>query len=625
MNIDLIPLSKLIPSPANVRKTGATSGIAELAASIKAHGLLQNLQVRPAEGGRFEVVAGKRRLAALKRLVKEKAIEKLVEVPCHVLSDEDAGEISLAENFMRLPMHPADQYEAFHALAESGKGPEEIAARFGCSPATVRQRLKLASVSPRLMKIFRAGNMDLDQLMAFAVSDDHAAQEAAWFKQPEWNRDPATVRRVLTSAHVEATDRRARFVGIEAYTAAGGPILRDLFAEEHEGYLTDPTLLDRLAVERLEREAETIRAEGWKWVDITPDLNYAALRDFGRVRPEIQPLGAEQQAELDRLNAAYDALAEEHGEDAPEPVTTEIETLADQIDALSQGTPCWRPEDIARAGAVIGIGHAGKLTVERGLVLPHDMAEAREQGDTVRVAPHGGNAAKRESGELSAALIEDLTAKRTAALRAVLAGNPDTALAAVVHAMALPLFYDRLGAESCLSLRLDSTELRGSAKGIEDSLAMQAIAEHHASWARRLPESGEGLWAWCLAQDTATRLGLLAYCAACSVDAVRKPHERGDTIRLARSDELAVALTLDMAQWWQPTAQTYLDRVSKKRILEAVAEGVSPEASENFAKLKKDALVAHAEQRLAGTGWLPALLRSPVMPDGEIPAPVAAE
>jgi len=145
MNIQMIPLSRLIPSPANVRKTGATTGIAELAASIKAHGLLQNLQVRPAQGGKFEVVAGRRRLAALKRLARNKDIEKLVEIACHVLSDEDAAEISLAENIMRLPMHPADQFEAFHALAEGGKGPEDIAARFGCSPATVRQRLKLAT------------------------------------------------------------------------------------------------------------------------------------------------------------------------------------------------------------------------------------------------------------------------------------------------------------------------------------------------------------------------------------------------------------------------------------------------------------------------------------------------
>jgi ParB family chromosome partitioning protein len=463
MTIDMIPLSNLIPSAANVRKTGATAGIAELAASIKAHGLLQNLQVRPAEGGKFEVVASRRRLAALKRLARNKDIEKLVEIPCHVLSDEDAAEISLAENVVRLPMHPADQFEAFRALAESGTGPEEIAARFGCSPTVVRQRLKLASVSPRLIKTYRAGKMELDQLIAFTVSDDYAAQEAAWFKQPEWNRDPARIRRALTGAHVEATDRRARFVGIDAYVAAGGHILRDLFDAAHEGYLTDPVLLDRLAVERLEREAQAVRTEGWKWIEVVPDVDYTTLRGCVRIRADIQPLGAAQHAELDQLTRAYQALAEEHGEDIPEPAMAEMEVLSNRIDALSQGTPCWRPEDVVRAGAIIGIGQAGTLAVERGLVRREDMPEQDGAG-------RGGNRSRRtatgESGELSAALVEDLTAQRTAALGATLAGAPDVALAAVVHAMALRLFYDRFGPETCLSLRLESAELQGSATGI---------------------------------------------------------------------------------------------------------------------------------------------------------------
>jgi len=107
------------------------------------------------------------------------------------------------------------------------------------------------------------------------------------------------------------------------------------------------------------------------------------------------------------------------------------------------------------------------------------------------------------------------------------------------------------------------------------------------------------------------RLQLLAYCTACSVDAVRKPHQRNDAQR-AHADQLATALSLDMAQWWQPTAGNYLGRVSKQRIVEAVAESVSREAAENLSKLKKDGLVAHAEQRLAGTGWLPASLRAPI-------------
>jgi ParB family chromosome partitioning protein len=241
MNIQMIPLNRLIPCPANVRKTGAGIGIEELAASISAHGLLQNLQVRPGRGGKFEVAAGGRRLAALRRLAKLKTLSKLAEIGCNVLDDdEDPVEISLAENTNREPMHPADQFDAFKALADSGKGPEEIAGHFGCTAAMVRQRLKLASVSPHLMEVYRAGDMTLDQLMAFTVSDDHEVQEAVWFDPLSDNSYPNAIRRTLTASQIEADDRLALFVGVEAYVAAGGPINRDLFQTDHEGYPTLP-------------------------------------------------------------------------------------------------------------------------------------------------------------------------------------------------------------------------------------------------------------------------------------------------------------------------------------------------------------------------------------------------
>jgi ParB family chromosome partitioning protein len=182
-------------------------------------------------------------------------------------------------------MHPADQFIAFKGLIEQGKGIEEIAARFGVSPAVVRQRLKLASVSPILIGVYRDDQMSLDQLMAFTVSDDHQAQEAAWLNQPEHNRQPHVIRAALTTAQVEADDRRVRFVGLEAYQAAGGGLNRDLFQPEHEGYLTDPGLLDRLIAERLDAIAETVRAEGWAWVEAMPRRDYAAFTGFGRVHP----------------------------------------------------------------------------------------------------------------------------------------------------------------------------------------------------------------------------------------------------------------------------------------------------------------------------------------------------
>jgi ParB-like chromosome segregation protein Spo0J len=240
---------------------------AGLVSGQRAHGLLQNLQVRKSASGKFEVVARSRRYAALKLLAKKKALAKDVPVPCHVIAADDASEISLAENEMRQAMHPADQFEAFKALIDAGQGIEDVAAKFGVTATVVRQRLKLASVSPKLMAIYRTGEMTLDLLMAFTDSDDHAAQEAVWSDAPEWQRTAHGIRHALTAEHVRGDNWRARFVTVESYAAAGGGVVTDLFRNEDEGYLTDPALLDRLVKEKLEAEAETVRQEGWQWVE----------------------------------------------------------------------------------------------------------------------------------------------------------------------------------------------------------------------------------------------------------------------------------------------------------------------------------------------------------------------
>lgn len=284
-------------------------------------------------------------------------------------------------------------------------------------------------------------------------------------------------------------------------------------------------------------------------------------------------------------------------------VAAELESLSDRIDALSEDTERWLPEDIAIAGAVIGIGYGGKLAAERGLVRPEDKPD--ESGESI-AAPRRG----RDEQGLSDKLVENLTTHRTAAIRVELAGKTDIALTAVVHALAAPAFFPH-ETESCLEILLDSAPLHGNAEGIEDSAAARALAERHAGWRRRLPNTAEALWDWLLAQDTATRLELLAYCAGCSINAVRKRHDRADSDRLAHADRLTTALGLDMTQWWQPTSAGYFRQVPKARILDAVREGHSLEAAENLSKLKKDALAAEAEQRLVGSGWLPGILRTP--------------
>src|SRR6266852_6358517 len=178
-----IPFNKLIPSQSNVRRIKAGVSIEELAEDIVRRTLLQSLTVRPVrdangnETGMYEIPAGGRRYRALELLVKQKRLAKTAPVPCVLRDGGIAEEDSLAENIQRAPLHPLDQFRACLALREKGQCEEEIAAAFFVSVIVVKQRLKLASVSPRLLNIYAEDGITLDQLMAFTVSGDHERQD----------------------------------------------------------------------------------------------------------------------------------------------------------------------------------------------------------------------------------------------------------------------------------------------------------------------------------------------------------------------------------------------------------------------------------------------------------------
>ena len=245
-NFHDIALNKLTLWDGNVRKTGAETALDQLAASIQAYGLIHPLTVREAGKGRYAVVAGQRRYLAMKQMAKAGTLPKSAPVPCLVATNEhDGAELSLAENVVRVAMHPADQFEAWRGLIDKGTTVAEIATRFGVADSTVRKRLALARVSPRIFDLYRAGTIDLEVLQAFTLTDDHALQESVWQGLADWQRDSArAIRQAITATDVPCDDRRVRFVGLDAYEAAGGPVRRDLFDARDGGSVQNVALLD---------------------------------------------------------------------------------------------------------------------------------------------------------------------------------------------------------------------------------------------------------------------------------------------------------------------------------------------------------------------------------------------
>ncbi|WP_341476946.1 hypothetical protein [Sphingomonas oleivorans] len=203
-----------------------------------------------------------------------------------------------------------------------------------------------------------------------------------------------------------------------------------------------------------------------------------------------------------------------------------------------------------------------------------------------------------------------------------LAERPDLALVALTHTLTAQLFYGYTEA-GCLEVRPTVTPLGSHADGIEDTrLAVRASGQHEA-WAERMPRDVVDLWAFIVGLDGKTRVALLAHCASRTVNALCLPWDRKPR-SLQTADRLASALALDVAKDWTPTVDSYLGRVTKAHIVEAVTEGVSEDAARRIADLKKSDMARVAEQLLAGTGWLPAMLWTP-KPEVQEPGPVDAE
>jgi len=639
-----IPFDKLILSQSNVRHIKAGVGIEELAEDIARHTLLQSVTVRPlldesgAETGVYEIPAGGRRFRALDLLVKQKRLARTAPIPCIIRTDGIAEEDSLAENVQRLALHPLDQFRAFLALREKGQSEEEIAAAFFVAPSIVKQRLRLASVSPKLLDVYAEDGMTLDQLMAFTVNADHERQEQVFERlASSYTKEAYHIRRMLTEGAVRASDKRARFVGLDAYAEAGGTILRDLFQTDDGGWLQDAGLLDLMVAERLRDEAIVVRGEGWKWTEVAPDFAYGHVFGLRQLRGDALPLTDAQQAEYDALHAKLAGIEQSHAgsDDLPQDVEQRLGEIEAALAEFDHRTLLFDPVEIARAGAFVSIDADGALKIERGYIRPADElpiepeqpVEAEAEGDadgqwpTARadnddVAASGEveTAAEREEDEglkpIPDRLLTELTAHRTLALRDAVGSHPDVAYLAVLHTLCLQTFY-LYTQDSCVEIAAKSVAFGAQAPGLNDSASARSIEARREALHAELPANPAELWDRLAAFDAELRARLLAHCVGQTVNAVHEAWNRRPKA-LAHADRLARAVDLDMVvAGWRATADTFLGRVTKARIVQAVREGRGEADAERIVDLKKDAMVEEASRLLANSGWLPEPLRTP--------------
>jgi ParB family chromosome partitioning protein len=450
---------------------------------------------------------------------------------------------------------------------------------------------------------------------------------------------------MLTERTVRASDRRALFVGLDAYEQAGGIVMRDLFQQDDGGWLENVGLLDALVAEKLKAEAEKIAAEGWKWIEVNVDFRFGHTHHLRELEGTPTDITSEEQATIEALKIEYAKLEAEYenADELPDDVDARLGEIETALAAFEDRPVSYDPAEVARAGVFLSIDPDGSLSIDRGYIRPEDETPASTNTD----GEAGSDGHESEGGESSAPtiqravitiggqpeveddeedavkplpdrLVSELTAYRTLALRDAVANNPHVAMTALLHKLCLDTFQ-HTASGACLEASVQQVHFSIQPADLKDSPPAKAVSERHQAWKADLPKDEATLWDWLAALDDASRAALLAHCVSFGVNAL---YEKGDRYagpgisvhgvqrRLVQADRLARAVGLDMVEaGWRPTVDNYLGRVTKPRILEAVREAKGEQSAQLIDHLKKAEMAKEAERLLEGTGWLPEPLR----------------
>ena len=645
-----LPLSALTLSERNVRTVDDTPAeLASLKASILAHGPIENLAVRLADG-LYEVIAGKRRFRAMRELAGDGKVHPDMMVPCRIL-DESANdiEISLAENEVRVGMHSVDQVSAFRRLTEEGIAREKIAERFGVSTRTVDQRLRLAGLPEEILDAARDDKLKLEHLHAFAATTDQSRQLDVWSRIKGGSYHPGAhwIRTELTRESVRADEARARFVGVDAYTAAGGRVEVDLFSdgEDDRAMLLDPHVLDKLAADKLQQVADDLTAQGWKWAEPHLELDWDAAQQYGRLRGTPAEPTEQQAAELKRVNErvaeidtrleSMSAELEEHGGDPPEDhpswaLTDEREQLEDEENRIRievDQNVTYTPEQMACAGCLVTIDGYNGLTVQAGLVRAADAKDVPQPpkpagenaghpgGDTTGGAPDGYTAGESADGYipptkrpsvknpeteavkaagLTNNLAEEMRLVRNAVVKGHLANDFEAAFDLAAYEMSLSAFAANIYGARPLAMTLNGTTDRPLGSREE-----QAAFETTSPGIGLLESNREGLpLDWLAEKDPGRRF--LAFTdlplgdrqrlfAAATARALNKQLSF-DHGAHAETEATIARLDIPFEAIWRPDLNRFWTQMRKGEMLGIARRTLGPEWAAAHAKDKKHEL-----------------------------------
>ena len=649
MTIQSVKLAKLVLSPINVRQAG-DDFIEQLAADIAARGVIQNLIVTPAKKprGTFAVIAGSRRFRALELLAQRGEVDAAAyDVPVLVLSGTDAAlsETSLAENFQKLAMNPADECRAFQHFLGTGGDIDGVAKRFGITRRFVEGRLRLADLAEPIFTALAERRISLDLAKAYASTSSQERQLMVWQAYGHSSYQSAdSIRRIIANETMKSSEPIARYVGEDAYVAAGGKVESDLFSDDGDRWI-DPGIAQTLAAAKLEAEAQRVGEEhGLAWVrPVAGTSTWEAARDLHRVHLPTLPLTL---AEAERLDVIADRLEEiEDGmqgiegdgdEAAYGTLEEEHETLSDEAQALHERPQILPDELRQKVGTFLLLNRDGTTALDttyysetpiRVTAVEADTDEGDDAGSdgddgerrpaaTFHIeegpaSPARGGASAPVAPEaeapggkaLSQVLYDQLAVQRRDVLAASILANPALALDYMLFAMIDGRV--NMGSHSGTTIRAGNPQDPMLAKNVPATRARDYLAEAYdgldASWCEGRDASSSG--AATIARFEAFRaLGdeaktaWLAWIVAASFEA-----KDGYTSRQnALQNRLATILDIDVATWWRPTAENFFDRVPKGALLSLLDEVGGPALSGRHASQKKGEIAASCEKLFAG-------------------------